>query len=168
MPPDPVVSYFECAETAPVVEVVIEIPRGSFMKRGSSGDLDFLSPVPCPFNYGSVHGLLAGDADWLDALVLGPRMPSGSRVKVKAFAAIGFTDRNIYDDKLVCAAQPLTANQVRGVLAFFHLYAAAKKLLNFYRGRPGRTACDGWGDAHAAIERTSPSPSYNAKVLVPF
>ena len=36
------------------VEVCIEIPRGSFIKRGSSGELDFVSPFPCPFNYGSI------------------------------------------------------------------------------------------------------------------
>ena len=39
------------AESTPLVEVVIEIPRGSFRKVGSTGHTDFLSPVPCPFNY---------------------------------------------------------------------------------------------------------------------
>ena len=38
----------------PEVDVVIEIPRGSFLKRGSTGHVDFVSPLPCPFNYGSV------------------------------------------------------------------------------------------------------------------
>lgn len=38
----------------PEVEVVIEIPRGSFLKRGSTGHIDFISPLPCPFNYGSL------------------------------------------------------------------------------------------------------------------
>ena len=38
----------------PEIEVVIEIPRGSFLKRGSTGHIDFVSPLPCPFNYGSV------------------------------------------------------------------------------------------------------------------
>jgi inorganic pyrophosphatase len=35
------------------VDVVIEVPRGSFIKRGSTGHVDFISPLPCPFNYGS-------------------------------------------------------------------------------------------------------------------
>ena len=30
------------------LEVVIEIPRGSFLKRGSTGHIDFVSPLPCP------------------------------------------------------------------------------------------------------------------------
>ena len=38
----------------PEVEVVIEVPRGSFLKRGSTGQIDFISPLPCPYNYGSV------------------------------------------------------------------------------------------------------------------
>ena len=38
----------------PEVEVIIEIPKGSFIKRGSTGQVDFVSPLPCPFNYGSV------------------------------------------------------------------------------------------------------------------
>jgi hypothetical protein len=33
------------------LDVVIEVPRGSFVKRGSSGSIDFISPLPCPFNY---------------------------------------------------------------------------------------------------------------------
>ena len=39
------------AVAAPIeLEVVIEIPRGSFLKRGSDGQVDFVSPFPCPFN----------------------------------------------------------------------------------------------------------------------
>ena len=38
----------------PEVEVVIEVPRGSFLKRGSTWHVDFISPLPCPFNYGAV------------------------------------------------------------------------------------------------------------------
>lgn len=155
-------------ECALEVEVIIEIPRGSFLKRGSNGVLDFVSPVPCPFNYGSVEGWLADDNDWLDALVLGPRLAAGTRVTARAYGAIGFTDRDIYDDKLVCAAQPLSAHESRLVLNFFHVYAAAKRLLNWYRRRPGRTACDGWGDPHRAVERLRHRGHYDARRLVPF
>jgi len=155
-------------EHHPMVRVVIEIPRGSFLKRGSSGRLDFISPLPCPFNYGSVHGFMADDNDWLDALVLGPRLPVGASVELPAFGAVGFTDRDIYDDKLVCASQPPTASQRHLVLQFFHLYARCKRLLNIYRRRPGRTACDGWGDARVAIERTQCSEDASARGQVPF
>ena len=54
----------------PEVEVVIEVPRGSFLKRGSTGRVDFISPLPCPFNYGSVPNYVGLEGDLLDALVL--------------------------------------------------------------------------------------------------
>jgi len=68
----------------PEVEVVIEIPRGSFLKRGSSGRIDFVSPLPCPFNYGSVPDYLGLEGDLLDALVLGPAV-AGTRIRVRAW-----------------------------------------------------------------------------------
>jgi len=52
----------------PEVDVVIEIPRGSFLKRGSTGHVDFISPLPCPFNYGSVPSYLGREGDLLDAV----------------------------------------------------------------------------------------------------
>jgi inorganic pyrophosphatase len=58
----------------PQVEVVIEIPRGSFLKRGWDGSVDFISPFPCPFNYGAIQDYIGGDGDLLDAVVLGPRL----------------------------------------------------------------------------------------------
>ena len=143
---------------APALEVVIEVPRGGFVKRGSSGQVDFLSPFPCPFNYGSVESLLGLEGDLLDAVVLGPRLRRGTRLTVRAFAAVGMTDRDMYDDKLICSLRPLSQWQKRWVLAFFHFYARSKWLLNQVRGRPGRNACEGWGEAATAIARASPRP----------
>ena len=51
--------------------VVIEVPRGSFLKRGSTGRIDFISPLPCPYNYGAVPTLLGLEGDLLDALASG-------------------------------------------------------------------------------------------------
>ena len=65
----------------PEVEVVIDVPRGSFLKRGSSGSIDFVSPLRCPFNYGAVPTLLGLEGDLLDALVLGPRLRLGTRTR---------------------------------------------------------------------------------------
>src|SRR5512134_379472 len=121
----------------PTVEVVIEIPRGSFLKRGSTGHVDFVSPFPCPFNYGSVPKYVGGEGDLLDAVVLGSRLPVGSAVRVKAWGAVTLTDRGMSDDKLVCSTRPLTSLQERNVLRFFHFYARCKALLNFLRRRPG-------------------------------
>jgi inorganic pyrophosphatase len=140
----------------PRVEVCIEIPRGSCLKRGASAQLDFVSPFPCPFNYGSIHSLVGGDGDLLDAVVLGPRLPRGARVEVEARGAIGFTDHNVYDDKLICSHHPLRPPERWLVLLFFHVYAHCKLLLNIYRGSPGLTVCQGWGDARDAIARARP------------
>jgi inorganic pyrophosphatase len=135
------------------VEVVIEIPRGSFLKRGLSEKVDFITPFPCPFNYGSVNEYIGGDNDLLDALVLGPRLPRGKKVKVLAQGAIGFTDGGIYDDKLICSDGPIGPKSRRFVLIFFHFYAFSKRLLNLFRLRPGATFCNGWGEAEIAIAR---------------
>src|SRR5215469_2470568 len=108
------------------VDVVIEIPRWSFLKRGSSGHVDFVSPLPCPFNYGSVRQYTGMDNDFLDAIVLGSRLAYGARVKVFAYGAVGLTDRGMYDDKLVCSAHALRSWERRRVLIFMHVYAWAK------------------------------------------
>ena len=146
----------EAAPEPPVVEVVIEIPRGSFIKRGSTGHIDFISPLPCPFNYGSVPNLLGLEGDLLDALVLGPRLPLGTRIRVKAWGAVTLTDRGMTDDKLICSDHPPSLPERQNVLRFFRLYAKCKGLLNIWRRRPGRNACEGWCEAAQALARARP------------
>jgi len=140
--------------------VTIEIPRGSFRKVGSTGRLDFLSPIPCPFNYGSVRTLLGLEGDLLDAVVLGPRLAPGTRLKVLAHGAVGLHDRGLYDDKLICTSDALSPAQLRRrrrlVLAFFRIYGWAKRLLNLWRGRPGRTGLHGWVATEDALARARP------------
>ena len=146
----------EASPEPPQVEVVIEVPRGSFLKRGSTGHVDFISPLPCPYNYGSVPIYLGLEGDLLDALVLGPRLPLGTRIRVKAWGAVTLTDRGMTDDKLVCSDAPPSPSQRRNVLRFFHFYAKCKGLLNFWRRRPGRNACEGWCEAGQALARARP------------
>lgn len=141
---------------APELEVIIEVPRGSFLKRSHTGSIDFLSPLPCPFNYGCVPAYVGLEGDLLDAVVLGGRLAFGTRIKVRAWGAVTMTDRGLVDDKLVCSAVALSASQRRQVLRFLGWYARLKGLLNVLRGRPGRNACEGWIDARAAIERARP------------
>lgn len=152
----------------PVVEVLIEIPRWSFLKVGSTGRVDFVSPLPCPFNYGSVPQYLGLEGDLLDAVVLGPRLPRGTAVTLRAFAAIGLTDRGMYDDKLICATSPPSHQDYRRIAAFFRLYAKCKGILNWYRGRAGRNASEGWCDPRAALERARPLGVGQRAPLVPF
>jgi inorganic pyrophosphatase len=144
------------AETAPVVQVLIEVPRGSFLKRGSLGHVDFVSPLPCPYNYGSIPTHIGLEGDLLDAVVLGPRLPLGRTVTVPAWGAVTLVDRGIADDKLICSAMPVTKRQRDAVLRFFRFYALCKGLLNLYRRRPGRNACAGWCAAEFALGRARP------------
>jgi inorganic pyrophosphatase len=146
----------DAAFEPPEVEVVIEVPRGSFLKRGSTGHVDFVSPLPCPYNYGSVPNYLGLEGDLLDALVLGPRLPLGTRTQVKAWGAVTMTDRGMTDDKLICSDHPLNPSERRKVLRFFHFYAKCKGLLNVWRRRPGRNACEGWCGATQALARAQP------------
>jgi inorganic pyrophosphatase len=63
------------------------------------------------------------------------------------------------DDKLICSAFPVGALERQRVLRFFRFYAACKGLLNAWRGRPGRNACDGWCEADEALARARPRDS---------
>jgi inorganic pyrophosphatase len=152
--------YHSSAQAAltnlPRLEVVIEIPRGSFMKRGSTGELDFISPLPCPYNYGSVENYIGLEGDLLDAVVMGPRLRCGERVIVYAVGAIGLTDRGMYDDKIICTTDPAITTTRFPVILFFRIYAKSKGILNLFRGLPGRNTCNGWGDASEAISRARP------------
>ena len=149
-------SYRQAPNEPSPVEVVIEVPQGSFLKRGSTGKIDFISPLPCPFNYGSVPGYIGLDGDLLDAVVLGPRLPLGTKIQVKPWGAVVMRDRGLTDDKLVCAEHSPDAAQRRKILRFFHFYAKCKRLLNIWRGRPGRNACEGWCEASEALGRARP------------
>jgi len=140
----------------PELDIVIEVPRGSFLKRGSTGHVDFISPLPCPFNYGSVPAYVGLEGDLLDALVLGPRLRLGTRVRARAWGAVILTDRGMSDDKLVCSDHPVSLVERRNVLRFFHFYAKCKGLLNVLRRRPGRNACEGWCDTEHAFARARP------------
>jgi len=153
---------------APEVEVVIEIPKGSFIKRGSTGHIDFVSPFPCPFNYGSVPNYIGLEGDLLDALVLGPRLETGTLLRVSAWGAVTLTDRGMSDDKLVCSSSPLNEAQKQSVLRFFRFYAKCKGLLNVLRQRPGRNACDGWLEATRALARALPRDEGWRGPSVPF
>ena len=156
------------AAEPPELDVVIEVPRGGFVKRGSSGRVDFVSPLPCPYNYGAVPSHLGLEGDLLDALVLGPRLARGSRLRVKAWGAITLTDRGMVDDKLVCSVDEPGADEIEAVLRFFRFYARCKGFLNFCRCRPGRNASEGWCAAAEAMARARPLREPWSGPRIPF
>lgn len=83
------------------VEVVVEVPRGSFVKwraedirhgQPTRWTVDYVGFLPCPFNYGSVPAFEALDGDPQDALVLGPRIPRGRTASIRVEALLKFVD----------------------------------------------------------------------------
>ncbi len=127
-----------------VPEVVIEIARGGVVKRRSDGSIDFVSPVPCPYNYGFIPGLLSPDGDPLDAVVLGLRRVAGTRVHLPVCGVLDFRDQGAFDPKVICAAQPMTRRDRLGLSAFFRAYAVAKRALARLRGQGGEIAFRGF------------------------
>ncbi|MDB4976206.1 MAG: hypothetical protein JWN48_4547 [Myxococcaceae bacterium] len=125
------------------LEVVIDVPRGSFIKRTDDGRVDYVSPLPCPFNYGSVPNTLSGDGDRLDALVLGPRLARGARVSLPVVGLVHFIDAGDSDPKYICAAGPLRKRDELLVAGFFGTYAYLKRGLNLVRGKRGVTRYGG-------------------------
>lgn len=126
------------------VSILIEIPRGGMIKRRADGTFDFLSPLPSPFNYGSIPGTLAPDGDPLDAIVLGPRLRAGTRLQADVLAVYGFLDRAQLDPKLVCGHAPLQPGQRRAVERFFFLYERLKRALQRVRSQSEPTRALGW------------------------
>lgn len=124
--------------------VTIEYPRLSFVKRRSDGSIDFVSPLPCPYNYGHVPGVMSGDGDPLDAVVLGRRLPAGAEVELAVVAIVGFIDVGQEDPKVIFSAEPLTRAQRGGIELFFRVYALGKRALAAARGIAGPTRFDGW------------------------
>lgn len=120
------------------VTVRIEVPRGGLVKRRADGRLDYVSPVPCPFNYGSVPDRVGGDGDPQDAVLLGPRRPAGHEERATVRAVVRFVDAGRPDDKWICGPEPTRAERAL-VVAFFRAYAAFKAALNRARGLDGET-----------------------------
>jgi inorganic pyrophosphatase len=131
-------------EVGDEVLVEIEVPRLGFVKPRARGGIDFVSPLPCPYNYGSVVGTKASDGDPIDALIMGARLRRGTRVRARVVAVMGFVDAGDDDPKLVCSDAPLTPRERAGIERFFRVYAVAKRALSAVRGRHGSTRCLGW------------------------
>lgn len=126
-------------------EVLIETPRWSWVKRRSDGAVDFVSPLPTPYNYGCIPGLTSEDGDPLDVVVLGPRLPRGQRLRVPVVAVLVFIDAGCNDPKVICSPQPLGRWERWGLEAFFRTYALFKRVLHRLRGQGGReTRFAGW------------------------
>jgi inorganic pyrophosphatase len=125
-------------------DVLVEYPRWSMIKRRHDGRVDFVSPLPCPYNYGAIFGRRSGDGQLLDAVVLGPRLAHGARLTVAARGVVGFLDGGVHDPKVVLSDAPMSPAQRAGLELFFRAYAGFKRALAAARREPGATDYLGW------------------------
>ncbi len=126
------------------------MPRGGHLKRRADGSVDYISPLPSPFNYGGCPEVEGGDGDPLDALVLGPRLPRDHERRWPAWAVVRFRDDGQVDDKWVCGPTRPTPADQELVERFFRGYALVKGWLNRLRGKRGETRFLGWEDLAAS------------------
>jgi inorganic pyrophosphatase len=120
-------------------DIVVEVSRGDFVKRRADGTADYTSPVPAPFNYGSVPGTVAPDGDATDAVLLGPRRRRGETVRATVYGVVHLLDDGRPDDKLVCASRPPSPAEWLLVHAFFRVWVVAKRARALARGARGPT-----------------------------
>ena len=124
--------------------IVVEVPRGSFIKRELHLDrVEFISPVPCPFNYGYVPGTIGDDGDPPDALELGPRLKLGQTVERPVVGVVRFLDGGERDDKLLLSERSPSRRQRALLRGFFSVYAVARRQLNRVQGISGETRFEG-------------------------
>ena len=116
------------------VRFVIEVPRGGFIKRGADGGIDYISPIPGPFNYGSAPDHPGQDGDPADVVVLGRRRAVGESGTLAVQGVARFLDKGQRDDKWICAAHPLRRRDRLLVAAFFRFYALPKSILGAVKG----------------------------------
>ena len=135
------------------LEIQIEISRWSCVKRRPDQSIDFIAPLPCPFNYGSVRGRAAPDGDPEDALVLGNRVEALSVVRMPVWGRIVFVDAGVEDHKWVCGRTPPSESEWKALEKFFQVYALSKRFLYFFRRTRGEV--NFLGVERFAVERSS-------------
>jgi inorganic pyrophosphatase len=146
-----------------MVNTVIEIPEGSFLKvewdrKRAAFMLDRVEPsiYAKPVNYGFIPGTLDEDGDELDTLVVcAEPIPTGVYTSAKVIGVLMFEDDGEMDHKIVCvpADDRNTGDSINSladlgerwqqkITEHFTHYKDLKK--------PGTTKVQGWGNVEAA------------------
>ena len=111
--------------------ILIETPRGAFVKRNEQGQIDYVSPLPSPFHYGSLLGLMGGDGDPMDAIWFG-ESPTDGIAKGIVIGVVRFLDKGEVDDKWILTnGRALSRSELWCLHHFFRVYARLKNLLEF-------------------------------------
>lgn len=117
----------------------VEIPKGGLVKRAQDGRVELISPLPCPFNYGSVPGTLGPDGDPVDVVVLGPRLPRGATGTLPVVGRVRMRDAGQDDPKWLLSERPPEEEELLLVDRFFSFYALVKLALQRRRGEQTET-----------------------------
>jgi inorganic pyrophosphatase len=126
---------------------ILEVPRGSRVKRHPDGRLQYVSPLASPFDYGFAPDVPhAPDGDPQDVLLVGRPHPLGVRVPVRIVGVVELLDAGLRDDKWI--AVPADEERPRDlearVRSFFVRYRRMKNLLASARRRRGVLVLDHW------------------------
>lgn len=132
--PDRIPAHIPAERLPAEVDWVIEVPKGGFVKRDAKGHIDFVSPLPCPFNYGSSPNTVGPDGEGVDVVVLGPRLSRGETGRLPLVGRVRFRDQGQDDPKWICAAEPLSEGDLTLLDRFFSAYALGKLAWSRYRG----------------------------------
>lgn len=130
-----------------VIDVVVEVARGSRVKRHPDGRIQYISPLVSPFDYGyAPDAPLAGDGDPQDVVLVGTTARAGSRVRAKVVGVVYLLDGGARDDKWIAVAAdtPEPSDLQQQVTAFFIRYRRMKNLLAALRRRTGVVLLDAW------------------------
>ena len=111
--------------------IIIETPKGAFLKRNERGRIDLISPFPCPFDYGHVQGLEGRDGDPLDAIVLGEPSVYNCQHQLPVIGRVVFVDEGKEDHKYIFANRLATPQEKKKLNTFFRIYAQIKSIQNW-------------------------------------
>lgn len=111
-----------------VYSIRIEVSKWGMIKRNEKGSIDYISPIPCPFNYGSVENITGEDGDLQDAILLGDKKRVGFSGKYQLIGKIYFIDQGMQDHKWIFSATNKIRRRDWIVLdSFFRAYAKIKR-----------------------------------------
>jgi inorganic pyrophosphatase len=146
-----------------LVNTVIEIPQGSFLKiewdrERAAFTLDRVEPsiYKKPVNYGFIPQTLDDDGDELDTLVVtGEPIPTGVWLKAKVIGIMNFIDDGENDYKIVCvpADDRNTGDSINSLDDLGERWMQqVKEHFSHYKDlkKPGTTNVTGWGDVEEA------------------
>ncbi|MEM9188571.1 MAG: inorganic diphosphatase [Myxococcota bacterium] len=126
------------------VRVRIEVSKGGFAKRDAEGRIEFATPIPCPYNYGSIIDTVSADGEGIDAVLLGGRVRRGELRTATVRAVARFVDAGQDDPKVICSTQPFQSKDRVLLTLFFRIYSRVKQVKQIFDGEAGRTRFIGW------------------------